>query len=554
MSIFSSIRVSKPKRSNFDLSHDVKLTTEFGRLTPFMCTEVMPGDTFNVNSSVFARMAPMLAPIMSRVDLYTHYFFVPNRLLWDKWEEFITGGLDGTKFPQPPYVKVGDLYQQDKSEKTNLAGASSLGDYLGLPFGNDMDCHYDLKVSALPFLAYQRIYDDWYRDQNLEEEQIQGPYSGPADTFSLFRAGKIGVARTRAWQKDYFTSALPWAQRGPEVVLPIEAGTSDVKVKPEYYPIVSGGKVQKILGSQGTGNEDGFLTFVADSRDTGVFSMAPADGSDQRPAVLDPSPYYVDERVVGPTINEFRRTLAVQKWLEASARGGARLIEQIFSHFGVKSSDARLQRAEFLGGGKSPIMISEVLQNSQTTVGDNGSPLGDMAGHGVSAQANHGFKRFFEEHGFVIGIMSIMPKTSYQQGVHRMWTRVDKFDYAWPEFAHLGEQPILYQEIDADNTNGVNNLTNVFGYTPRYAEYKYCPSSVHGDFRTNLNFWHLGRIFADDLPPKLNMQFIKPDLDELNRIFAVKSANGEKLDHFWIQIFNNVKAKRPLPYYGTPLL
>nr|WDY38272.1 major capsid protein [Rattus norvegicus microvirus] len=541
MSIFSSIRVAKPKRSNFDLSHDVKLTTEFGRLTPFMCMEVMPGDTFKVNSQVFARMAPMLAPIMSRVDLYTHYFFVPNRLLWDKWEEFITGGVDGTKFPQPPYVKVGDLYQTDQQTKSNLAGASSLGDYLGLPFGNDMPCHYDLQVSALPFLAYQRIYDDWYRDQNLEDEQIQGPYSGAADTLPLFNQGKIGVVRTRAWQKDYFTSALPWAQRGPEVVLPIEAGVSDVTIKDSAVG-------QEVVW-QSTASKNQNLIVTANDQ-----LQVTDERGENFGAIIDPTPYQVEDRVIGPTINEFRRTLAVQKWLEASARGGARLIEQIFSHFGVKSSDARLQRAEFLGGGKSPIMISEVLQNSQTTVGDNGSPLGDMAGHGVSAQANHGFKRFFEEHGYVIGIMSIMPKTSYQQGVHRMWTRVDKFDYAWPEFAHLGEQPILQREIDADNTTDVNNLNNVFGYTPRYAEYKYCPSSVHGDFRTNLNFWHLGRIFADDLPPKLNMEFIKPDLDELNRIFAVKSANGEKVDHFWIQIFNNVRAKRPLPYYGTPLL
>lgn len=539
MSIFSSVPVKKPKRSNFDLSHDVKLTTEFGRLTPFMCMEVMPGDTFKVNSQLFARMAPMLAPIMSRVDIYTHYFFVPNRLIWANWEEFITGGPNGTSFPVPPNVKISDLEAFEKTNNSNLTKSSSLGDYLGLPFGNSDRPNNQLQVSALPFLAYQRIYDDWYRDQNLEEESVQWPITNNGNSLGNFFLNQtLGVLRTRSWQKDYFTSALPWAQRGAEVVLPMEVNEAEVENTPGRKQLIS-----EINGDPLSGPSIFNLQATYDST-LGKHVLSTAEG----PVILNSSndSLFVSPSVNGPTINEFRRTLAVQKWLEASARGGSRLIEQIYSHFGVRSSDARLQRTELLGGGKSPIMISEVLQNSETT---SNSPLGDMAGHGVSAQANHGFKRFFEEHGFVIGIMSIMPKTGYQQGLSRMWSRVDKFDYAWPEFANLGEQPILNKELMVDSSEDAEFLNSVFGYTPRYAEYKYHPSTVHGDFRETLQYWHLGRYFANS--PQLNKEFVHPDADSLNRIFAVETNN---VDHFWIQIYNNVKAKRPLPYYGVPLL
>lgn len=518
MSIFNKIKVRKPRRSNFDLSHEVKLTTEFARLTPFLCMEVMPGDTIRLSSQIFARMAPMIAPIMSRVDVYTHFFFVPNRLLWDNFEKFITGGEDGTEAPVAPCCSCWAL------DDDNLREVGSLADYLGVPT-NKKKHNYVGKISVLPFKAYQKIYNDWYRDQNLEEEiplftEVDG-WHGTGNTMDE-KYWPLFQLRQRAWQKDYFTSALPWAQRGPEVNLPMNAenATFDVRVDSSNRSSVTS-PLPLGIGREGE---------ICDADDTSPVTLLGTNNSPIR-------------NISGPTINELRRSIRVQEWLEKNARGGSRYIEQIFSHFGVKSSDARLQRAELLGGGKSPILISEVLQNSQTTQGEEGSPQGNMSGHGVTAQATHSFKRFFEEHGFVIGIMSVMPKAAYQDGLPRMFTRFDKLDYPWPEFANLGEQEILNKELYLETPNA----DAVFGYAPRYSEFKYFPSSVHGDFRESLDFWHLGRRFAEQ--PNLNKTFITPDVSDLNRIFAV-----DKGDHFWIQVYNGITAKRPLPYYGVPTI
>jgi hypothetical protein len=246
------------------------------------------------------------------------------------------------------------------------------------------------------------------------------------------------------------------------------------------------------------------------------------------------------------TINDLRRSIKLQEWLEKNARGGARYIEQIFSHFGVKSSDARLQRVEFLGGGKTPVVISEVLQTSATQAPEIAeTPLASMAGHGISVGSTHEFTKFFEEHGIVMGIMSVMPKTAYQQGTPRMFTKFDKFDYYFPEFAHLGEQEIKNKEIYTTNDATYNEGT--FGYTPRYAEYKYRESRVCGDFRSNLNFWHLGRIFSS--APNLNSAFVHPDPTTLNRIFAVTDDNTQ---HLWCQVYHDIKAIRPMPKFGVP--
>lgn len=516
MSIFTKVKVKKPRRSNFDLSYDVKTTTEFGRLTPIMLQEVMPGDTFKLSSQIFCRMAPMIAPIMSRIDVYTHFFFVPMRILWDKWEDFITGGEDGLQAPIIPRIQLLAMKAQ------NLLGTNSLASYLGLPIEGGVTS----SVSLLPFKAYQQIYNDWYRDQNLEDPiDIDKSVTIGSSTFINDKLRQILTIRNRAWQKDYFTSALPWAQRGPQVELPIsEDGDLQVRFK-----------------SQGT-----VLS--------GNHNISWPTGGNQYQSHLDineeggtnPMTAYIDA-LHNPTINELRRSIRVQEWLEKSARGGARYIEQILSHFGVKSSDSRLQRAELLGGGKSPIMISDIEQTSSS---DATSPQGNLAGKGVTAQVTHGFQRFFEEHGFVIGIMSIMPKASYQQGIQRLWSRQDKFDYAWPEFANLGEQEILNKELyvsQGSNPNGV------FGYAPRYSEYKYNSGLVTGEFRNTLTYWHTGRIFTEE--PKLNNKFIKPDVDSLNRIFAYPGdEDGGYNDHFWVQVYHNLQAKRPLPYYGIPTI
>lgn len=249
--------------------------------------------------------------------------------------------------------------------------------------------------------------------------------------------------------------------------------------------------------------------------------------------------------VSAATINELRQAIKAQEFLELGARGGSRYIEQILAYFGVKSSDARLQRPEYLGGGKQPVVISDVLQTSETT---QESPQGQPAGHGVSLGRSNSFKRFFEEHGYVIGIMSIMPQPCYQQGMPRQYTKFDRLEHYWPQFSHLGEQAIRKDELYYDPTNEIQN-EETFGYAPRYAEYKFINSSVHGDFRTSLNFWHMGRIF--DSCPNLNKDFVQFKPGSVNRVFAVED---QQFNHLWINVRNNITALRPMPKYGTPLI
>lgn len=526
--LFSYIPLRRPKKNVFDLSHDVKLSLDMGQLVPIYVEDIVPGDKFRVRTEVMLRFAPMLAPIMHRVNVYTHFFFVPYRLLWKDWEDFITGGRTGTVSPVFPRIVVSDSGSVSKG---------TLFDYLGYPAGQSLSADA-ISFSILPFLGYQLIYDQYYRDQNLESPVVEDllPWGSGVVRYTISQlSGSIGVTtlRRRAWEKDYFTSALPWAQRGGEVNLPF-SGQAPVDWRVES----SGQKIGVLGGVTGTGG----------TADLSSVNVSDATGTIPASTHLDASVDFSNASSV--TINDLRRSIKLQEWLEKNARGGARYIEQIFSHFGVKSSDARLQRAEFLGGGKTPVMISEVLQTSaafDVTPDLSTTPLASMAGHGISVGSTHEFTRFFEEHGLVIGIMSVMPKTAYQQGTPRMFTKFDKFDYYFPEFAHLGEQEIKNKEIYTTNDVAYNEGT--FGYTPRYAEYKYRESRVCGDFRDQLNYWHLGRIFSS--APNLNNSFVKPDVGSLNRIFAVQDDNTQ---HLWCQVYHNIKAVRPMPKFGTPII
>lgn len=506
--LFEKIRISRPKRNKFDLSAEKKLSFNMGKLIPIFLQEILPGDSFRVNSEIFIRMAPMIAPVMHRVNVFTHYFFVPNRLVWDEWEDFITGGREGTSTPSVPNFNASDV--------AATATPGSLLDFLGVPTLPSVS--NEVAFSALPFRAYSLIWDEYYRDQNLLASIDVSKASGniPAGA----ELTKITALRDRAWEKDYFTSALPWAQRGPEVTMPSDAQvtyktptivTSPTPVTPSNPVVVT----------SPSGN-DAFI-------DGGTGSM-----------IVD----NIESVEMQVTINELRRSIKLQEWLEKNARGGARYIEQILSHFGVISSDARLQRPEYLGGGKQPIVISEVTSSAMATDGVDTLPQGNMAGHGVSFGKTNGFKKTFEEHGFVIGMMSVLPRTSYQQGVPKYLSRFDKLDYYWPEFAHLGEQEILNKEIFY---NGVGaDPEAVWGYQSRYAEYKYGCSMVHGDFKDTLDFWHMGRIFGS--LPSLSNEFVTADPTE--RIFAVE----DDVFHLYAQIFNKVDALRPMPYFGTPTI
>lgn len=544
--IFNSIRMKRPRRNAFNLSYESKLTLNMGELVPIMCMPVVPGDKFRVNTESLVRLAPLVAPMMHRVNVFTHYFFVPNRLVWNDWETFITQGIDGEQKPVFPKFNL-NMLSYSVLLKNGFFRDGSLWDYLGLPSIGKIGTLADDKaspnsvsvpsagftVSALPFRAYQLCYNEYYRDQNLTD-----PVSFSLDSGEILvnDLPNLLTLRRRAWEKDYFTSALPWLQRGPEVTVPVGG---------DQFSTVTLDRTagnQIVLNNNGKA-ANGELFAPGTAGVTGTLGWKNESGSSSGAAWLDPNgTLKVDTSQLGVNINDLRTSNALQRWFERNARGGSRYIEQILSHFGVRSSDARLQRPQFLGGGRMPISVSEVLQTSST---DETSPQANMAGHGISAGVNNGFKHYFEEHGYIIGIMSITPRSGYQQGVPRDFTKFDNMDFYFPEFAHLSEQEIKNKEIYLSDDANYNEGT--FGYTPRYAEYKYKASESHGDFRGNLAYWHLNRIFADK--PNLNTTFV--ECNPSNRVFATSETEDDK---FWVQMYQDVRALRLMPKYGTPML
>lgn len=549
MSIFSKISQKKIQKSNFDLSHEVKLTCNSGYMIPVLNQEILPGDSFSVNSEIFLRAQPMLAPLMHRVNVYCHYFFVPNRLIYNDWENFIVGNKDdnGNEYipPNIAYKDISNLNGRDYTQTGFLA------DHLGLPAkspAGKLNIPDNLLVSLMHFNAYNLIFNEYYRDQNLTPERKIYADSG---TYLQSQLNEIDfMLAKRAWEKDYFTACLPWPQKGDDVFIPL-SGNAPINRIDESKPDTYQGVLDMVTGLPinppdttigGSGQNAGMLSLP--TQPGGVLVSTTSSGQQNVAAQMQLDNLEVSlNQVNATTINELRKAVKLQEWFERNARGGTRYIEQILSHFGEQSSDSRLQRPEYLGGGKNPIVISEVLSKAE----GNDTVVAEMFGKGVSVGKTNSFNRKFEEHGVVIGILTVIPRTAYSQGINKKFLRLDKFDFYFPEFANLGEQEVINNELYMDD-DGLGNET--FGYIPRFSEYKYSNSEVHGDMRDTLAFWHWSRIF--NARPALNQEFIECNQD--NRIFSVTSSGGYPVDNFIIQIYHNIKARRPMPYFSTPSL
>lgn len=492
------------KRSKFSLSNYKLLTCDMGELVPIGLTEVLPGDTMQQATSALVRVSPLLAPVMHPVHVRIHHWFVPHRIIWDDWESFITGGSDGFDDSIFPTITIGG---------GTGAAIGSLADYLGVPTGVD-----NIEVSALPFRAYDLIWNEWYRDQDLQTPLVIDTSSGPDTTTAT-------ALQNVAWEKDYFTSARPWTQKGPEVSLPLSGdapvrgiGTGTSSFSSSGVVVrESDGSTPTYANAGATNGTNAF--YIEEALTGGDFPNIRADLSG----------------VTAATVNELRTAMALQRYEEARARYGSRYTEYL-RYLGVRSSDARLQRPEYLGGGKQTIQFSEVLQTAEGT-----DPVGELRGHGIGALRSNRYRRFFEEHGYVISCMSIKPKTIYSQGLPRTWNRRTKEDFFQRELQHIGQQEILNKEIYAAHASP----NDTFGYQDRYDEYRRSESTIAGEFRSTLDYWHYARIFGST--PALNADFVKSV--PTKRTNAITSE-----DVLWVMANHSIQVRRMVAASGKSFI
>lgn len=495
------------KRSKHNLSNYKILSCDAGYAVPVGLTEVLPGDIMQHKIRGIVRSAPLIAPVMHQNDVRFHCFFVPNRIIWDDFEDFITGGQDGENASVPPTIEM--TYTAGTPDTGNNQ-VGFLPDYLGVPPKVNAR-----SVSALPFRAYNRVLNDYFLDQDLSPPRVISRASGVDTTTD------VTLARV-CWEKDYFTLARPEESKGPTLILPIGESAP--------VSLVPASENNDAMVPRKASDDSVFGSTTALWSVGGEF----ADGANI-PSTLDPNGRLIADlsAATGVDLVTLRQYFAQLRFQEARSRFGSKYVDYL-AYYGVKSSDARLQRAEYLGGGRSTVQYSEVLQTNNPDESDQTNAVGKMAGHGIAGAKAYRWRKFFEEHGFVICIMSIRPKTMYVDGIPRYWSRKTKDDYYQRELEAVGQQEVLFKELQF----GHSDPDGVFGYSDRYEEYRRIENTIAGEMRDTLNYWHMAREFSGDLGP-VNDAFVR--CFPTDRVFA---GSEELIDQYYVMVHHSIQARR----------